>query len=105
MDYYMIVGMVLVAISVLFTFYLNVKKDLATDEDRRTKELEALNQLNINIVKLSSSIENMKEKDLVRDKRIDKHGEEIDEANKQIQENKVKLTDHETRIYQLENKR
>jgi len=100
----MIVGMVLVALSVFYVFYQNIKKDFKSDEERRTKELEVLNELNINIVKLSASIETMKANDLVRDKRIEKHGDEIDQNRKQIYKNIEKLNDHESRIHSLENK-
>ena len=57
--------------------------------------------LNGNIAKLTTVVEQLEK--LVKDKtdkldqRITKHGEEIDEI-------KIKQTEHETRIHQLENK-
>lgn len=53
-------------------------------------------KLNSNIVKLNSNIEHMRENDKVRDHRITKHGEEIQEVQHE-------LANHEGRIKSLEN--
>lgn len=88
MDYYLIFGMVAVCFGAMVTFSKTI-------ENKSKENIEPINQLNMNIVKLTASIDNMKERDLVRDKRLDKHGDEIDQL-------KMNVNNHDTRIKSLE---
>lgn len=95
MEYYTIVGMVLVAIIAIFSFYVTIKKSVK-------EELGSLDELNINVVRLNSNFEHMLERDGIRDKRIDKHGKEVDELKENMQSVDKALIRHEYRISQLE---
>lgn len=104
MDYYAIVGMVAGALILIGGFYFTVKKN--TQE-----EAEQLQELNTNIVKLNTNFENMIENDKIRDSRIGKHGEQIDEiknnqrvAYERLGNVEKQVDRHELRIYNLENK-
>lgn len=61
-------------------------------------------KLNATIVKLNANFEHMMEGDKNRDKRIEKHGEEIDEIVKKQQLNEKVLDRHELRIGAIEEK-
>lgn len=76
-------------------FMISIKKNI-------TEEKEPINELNINIVKLTESIDAMKERDVVRDRRITKHGEEIDKIKDDLAERGKVLSNHEYRIQSLE---
>lgn len=59
-------------------------------------------KLNANLVRLNANFENMMKTDEIRDRRIEKHGNEIDEIIKmQISANKI-IDSHERRISKLE---
>lgn len=88
MDYYLVFGMVAVCFGAMLTFSRAIEKK--SEEDRKP-----INDLNVNIAKLTASIDNMKERDLTRDKRLDKHGDEIDQL-------KIDVNNHDTRIKSLE---
>lgn len=61
-------------------------------------------KLNANLVRLNANFENMMKTDEIRDRRIEKHGIEIDEIIKmQISANKI-IDSHERRIGKLEEK-
>ena len=47
---------------------------------------------------------NMRERDVTRDKRIEKHGKEIDEIRETVSDHKRELSNHETRLKALERK-
>lgn len=94
MDYQTILGMVVTAVLALFTFKKNISEERKPMED-----------LNNNITKLNLNFEHMLEQDGVRDKRIEKHGQEIDEIREQQNENEKILGNHETRISYLEKER
>lgn len=79
----------------LYGIYSSIKKDA---EERQ----KSFNELNINIVKLSESIDAMHQRDMVRDKRIEKHGDQIDRLNDRMHEAEHELMNHETRILSLE---
>lgn len=79
-------GMLLSAVAVLAGFVSIVWKCI-----------KPINDLNLNIVKLTSAIEKLTDNDERQDERLRKHGEQIDELNK-INEN------HEQRIIALEKK-
>lgn len=96
MDYYLIFGMVAVAMIAILGFIYSIKKS-AYDENKPIQDL------NITITKLNENFEHMLENDAIRDKRIGKHGEEIDE-NKDKIVNLEKVVDrHEIRLGNLEN--
>lgn len=88
MEYYSIVGMVVVCLIACVTTYFSIR-------NQSKKEAEPLNELNINIVRLTAVIENMQEKDSIRDKRIEKHGEQIDTLDHRVNEVEKKQTRYE----------
>lgn len=61
------------------------------------KLLKPINDLNINIVRLTAAIERLIENDKVQDNRINKHGQEIDKLS-------LKWENHEQRLINLEGK-
>ena len=61
-------------------------------------------KLNGSIVELTVEMRNMRERDVTRDKRIEKHGKEIDEIRETVSDHKHKLSNHETRLKTLERK-
>ena len=61
-------------------------------------------KLNSTIVKLNTNFENMMENDRNRDRRIDKHGQEIDEIIEKQRLNEKILDRHELRIDAIEEK-
>lgn len=97
MDYYLIFGMVAVALIAIAGIYFKIVSDTKANQ-------KPLNDLNINIIRLSESIDHMRENDVVRDKRIEKHGEEIDSLEKRVYETEHELSNHETRIKSIEKK-
>ena len=98
MDYYAVLGMVIVGLGAIYTIYKSVVKEAEARQ-------KPLHDLNLNIVKLSNSIDKMHENDMVRDKRIEKHGAEIDKLDDRMHEAEHELANHETRIKSLENYR
>ena len=97
MDYYLIFGMVVVALIAIYGIYKSIQKDAEARQ-------KPLNDLNINIIKLSESIDAMHQRDVIRDKRLEKHGQEIDELDDRVHEAEHILSNHETRIQSLEHK-
>lgn len=55
-------------------------------------------KLNSSIVELTVEMRNIRERDEYRDKRIDKHGKEIDELHNKVNGQAHELTNHEIRI-------
>lgn len=88
MEYYTILGVVVACLVSIIGVYISVKK-------RIKDEQKPLNDLNLNITRLTLAIENMQKNDDIRDKRIEKHGAEIDDL-------KQKTATHDTRITKLE---
>ena len=106
MDYYTIIGMVASALIAVVSFYATQKKAMKDDmrkeaeaHEKSAKELQALNE---NIIKLNVNFENMLQNDQVRDKRIEKHGKEIDDIIDRQRDNEHILANHEGRIKSLE---
>lgn len=95
MEYYTIAGMVLVVIIALFGLYGSVKKSIKD-------ELGSFDELNINVVRLNSNFEHILERDTVRDRRIEKHGQEMDDLKEEMRAVDKTLIHHEHRISQLE---
>ena len=90
MDYYAILGMMVVALIAIVGFFISIKKNIV-DEKR------PMHDLNINLTRLNANFENMLRQDEIRDERIKKHGNEIDKIEHEV-------NDHETRISILEEK-
>lgn len=97
MDYYQIFGLVVVALIAIIGFFISIKKSL-------NDEKKPIEDLNANIVRLNANFENMIESDKIRDTRIGKHGQEIDEIIEKQRENEKQLVKHEYRIGTLEKK-
>ena len=95
MEYYLIFGIVAVSLIAIFAAISSVKKDVIKDR-------EPLNELNITITELNTHFKHMLENDEVRDKRITKHGEEIDAMKERQRTNEKRLENHEYRIDRLE---
>lgn len=57
------------------------------------------------LVTLNLKYSHMVEKDTIRDKRIEKHGIEIDKLDDRLHEAEHELSNHETRIQSLERKK
>lgn len=84
MEYYAVAGMVAIALIAMVGFFISIKKSIS--DERKPME-----DLNINITKLNTNFENMLEQDKVRDKRIEKHGVEIDEIKKTVNNHEVRI--------------
>lgn len=97
MDYYLIFGMVMVAFIAIVGFFLSIKKNMMDDR-------KPLEELNISITRLNTNFENMLQNDKIRDNRINKHGEEIDEVIEKQRINEKLLDNHELRIGHIEKK-
>ena len=103
MEYYAIVGMVVICLIALYGFKASMTK--STKED-----IQQVQRLNENIIKLDSKLDNMLERDKIRDNRIGKHGEQIDElrnnqrvAFERLANAEKQIDRHENRIAKLEN--
>lgn len=90
--------MVAIALIAFLSFGMSAKK---TYKDEY-KEMQALNE---NIVKLNMNFEHMLENDKIRDKRIEKHGAEIDQTKDRVSEVEHMQKNHETRLQALERNR
>lgn len=95
MDYYMIMGMVVVAIIALYGVYAGIRNN-------SMKEQERYHQLEISFTKLTSAIENLHNLVENTTKRVGIHGEEIDSLKERIFEAEHELANHETRIKSVE---
>lgn len=98
MDYYAVAGMVAAGFIAIFGFMASIKKSLS-DEKRPIEEL------NISVTKLDASINHMIENDSVRDKRLSKHGVQIDEIIEAQRKNEKVLAEHELRLEMLERRK
>lgn len=61
-----------------------------------------MDELNTNVVKLNAHFENMRKKYEVRDRRIDKHGSEINSIIEKQDENEKELAQVKFRVSALE---
>lgn len=88
MDYYLIFGMVAVAMIAFIGFTTSVKNE-------SKKEQSLFQELNISITQLNDEIRRMNETTARNEKRIEKHGQQIDELDKRVCEidNRVSLSD------------
>lgn len=95
MEYYQIFGLVFAALIAIVGFFISIKKSL-------NDEKKPIEDLNLNIVRLNTNFEHMLENDVIRDRRITRHGEEIDEIIEKQRENEKTLIKHDMRIGNLE---
>lgn len=95
MDYYEILGITLACFIVIAGFFVSIKKSVNDDK-------KPLDELNANIIKLNTNFENMLTSNAVRDKRIEKHGMEIDSIVEKQRENEKTLSNHEIRLGAVE---
>lgn len=94
-QYYIIFGMVFVCICTVAGVGIALYNAMKQSNKEQRQPIDELNQ---SIIGLTYEIKHMRNNDAVRDKRLDKHGEEIDEINK-------KVTDNTRRIDTLERAR
>lgn len=95
MNYYEILGITLACFIIIVGFFISIKKSV--DDDKRP-----LDELNANIIKLNANFENIMKNDAVRDKRIEKHGMEIDSIVEKQRESEKILSNHEIRLGAVE---
>ena len=84
MDYYLIFGMVAVALIALLGFIYVIRQNAQ-------KEVEIFTELKICITKLTDEIKAMRETDATRDRRIDKHGDQIDKLDNRVGKLETKM--------------
>lgn len=101
MSEYTITGIIIGALISLGGFYLKIKADIQRDYKEKQ---EPINKLNVSITELTAEIRHMREDDEIANKRIEKHGKEIDELKDRAVERDKKLMNHESRINALEKK-
>ena len=92
MDYYMIVGMVVICLIAIIGCLLNLTEKI---KNSYKQQQEPMNKLNLSITELTAEIRTMRKNDEVRDKRLDRHGLEIDDL-------KLTSQNHEIRLKHLE---
>lgn len=97
MDYYTIVGLVVVALIALSSVVIQLRKSARED-------LQPIEDLNLNIVKLNANFEHMMKSDEIRDKRIEKHGVEIDRLVERQKDNEKTLLAHDIKLKNIEDK-
>ena len=95
MNYYEVVGLMTVALIAIISFFISIRKTIRDDR-------KPLEELNTNIVKLNANFQNMLDKLTVQEKRLNKHGSEIDEIINNQRDNEKKLDRHELRIERIE---
>lgn len=95
MNYYEVVGLLAVALIAIVSFFVSIRKTI--NDDRKPLE-----ELNTNIVKLNANFQNMLDKLAIQEKRLNKHGSEIDEIINNQRNNEMKLERHELRIERIE---
>ena len=95
MDYYAVLGLMFAALVAIIGFFISIRKTIR-DEHKPFEDLNA------NIIRLNANFDNMMRNDQVRDTRITKHGEEIDQIIETQRQNEKTLSNHELRITNLE---
>lgn len=99
MDYYAIVGMVALALVALFGFLITFKAPIKKEIDDGRKPID---ELNINVIRPNSNFDYMRERDEIRDQRINKHGTEIDTIIEKQRANEKALAKLEMRVGVIE---
>lgn len=95
MDYYLIMGMVAACLIVFIGVYAQMKKSYKED-------VEQLQDLNENIIKLNLNFESMLARDIERDAKIKETRKEMFEIKDRVVETEHELANHESRIRGLE---
>lgn len=90
MDYYAIVGMLVIGLFVLINYLSGFKNKILADR-------KPIEDLNTSIIELNINFKNM----LEREKSTD---EEIKSLSEKVHDNKHMLVNHETRLKSVENK-
>jgi len=89
MEYYAIVGMVVFALIAIIGVYYAVKTNTE-------KSIEPIHQLNVTIAKLTAAVDNMSASLERIDQRVTKHGGEIEQCRRELDEVKERLSRIET---------
>ncbi|MDL2276393.1 hypothetical protein LJC02_01945 [Breznakia sp. OttesenSCG-928-G09] len=101
MDYYTFFGMFVTAgitiVGVYFTVSKNQKSELEKTFEQRQEQIDAINKQTQETIKLNINMEHMNKTLSKQEERVTKHGAEIDK-------NRDRINDHETRIKTLESK-
>lgn len=97
MTYHEIVGLLVVALIAIGSFYLTIRKTIIENN-------KPIEDLNINIVRLNANFENLLEKTKNQETRIDKHCQEIDRIIESQRNSEKDISGHEARIRSIERK-
>lgn len=100
-QYYAIFGMVAICLCTIVGVGISILNRIKENTQEQQKPI---NNLNESIMRLTYEINHMRTDGKVRDKRLDKHGSEIDEIKEENNAHKIELRNHESRITALEKK-
>lgn len=89
MDYYQILGFVTAGLILILGFFTKLYHDMKKNTVESQKPLQ---ELNLNIVQLTTEIKHMVKSDDIRDKRITEHGKEIDKLHDDVREIDKRVT-------------
>lgn len=109
MNYYEIMGMVAacftVLIGVILSIYNHSQKGAKEQLEATKKRMEVSNKLNESIITLNLNFEHMLENDRRRDVMLKEHEESLKIIEDRVHETEHQLSNHETRLKSLENRR
>lgn len=94
---YLVVGMMVPTLVSIVGVYFTVTENTK-------KSVEPLHKLELSITRLTTIVENNLKDGERRENTISKHGEEIDDIKDDLNEAKHELSNHETRIKNIENR-
>lgn len=94
---YLVVGMMVPTLVSIVGVYFTVTENTK-------KSVEPLHKLELSITRLTTIVENNLKDGERRETTISKHGEEIDDIKDDLNEAKHELSNHETRIKNIENR-
>lgn len=95
MDYYLIFGMVVVAMIAVLGFITSIKNE-------GKKEQSLFEQLNISITQLNDEIRRMNDITVSNEKRIEKHGKQIDDLDNCVSDIEKQVSIHDLKISNIE---
>lgn len=105
MEYYTVLGLVFVVLTVILGFFMSIKKSIsdnfAEQYKQKEKEQVKLNDIKMDIREIYLSVETMKENDTKRDERMNRKSKEIDALSKRQEETEKKLLEHGLAIKSL----
>lgn len=96
-DYYMVVGMVLIAVIAIFGFTNSIKKETV-------KEQNIFLDLKVCITQLTDEIKSMNDTNKNHEKRIEKHGMQIDTLGNRVTEVEHKQFMLDTELREMKGK-